>query len=171
MFALALALVAPSVSVADTTWWKAGIFAGLGGTEDADQAPGYDNNALQLNLAMVGEAGTLLVVRVGQFDFGDEALDGILEPEMRWATIGGEYRFRGRWFESGMYLALGGYQLDGFVGGLAEDQTAWGLSLGTTAEWRLSRHFSIDAELAGHWADFDEAQLFLVGLVGVSVHF
>jgi hypothetical protein len=154
-----------------TTLWRVGLAAGIGGTEDADVSPGYDASVLQLTLGMNGEAGTSLVARIGSMDFDGEQINSLVDPEMRWATLGGEYRFRGRWFESGLFLALGGYQLEGDFAGVSEDETAWGLSFGSTAEWRLSQHFSVDAELSGHWADFDQAQIFLVGLVGVSVHF
>ena len=167
----ALLLGAQPLLAESPTLWRIGVAVGLGGTEDAESSPGYDGSALQLTFAMDGDSGTSLVARVGSIDFGDKDIDSLTEPEMRWVTIGGEYDFRGRWFDSGLFLALGGYQLEGTLGGISTDETAWGLSFGSTAEWRLNQRFSIDAELAGHWADFEQAQIFLVGTVGMSVHF
>lgn len=171
--ALLLLLVVSTATAAagEDSLWRIGLSAGLGGTEDSEPSPGYDASALQLSVAMIGQAGSQLVLRIGRIDFDDEPLGGLEAPELRWATLGGEYRLRGRWFDSGLFLALGGYQLEGIDALGTRDETTWGLSFGSTAEWRLSRHVSIDAELSGHWADFDEAQFFAVGLVGLSVHF
>jgi hypothetical protein len=150
-----------------------GILGGLGGPLDAaDPDPGVDQQALQLQVGLLTEARTLVVLRVGRLEMDDDAtLGGLAGPKLEYATIAGEYRFYKEWYDSGIFLGLGGYRLQGDRAGVADDDTSIGLTLGVTGEIELTRMFSVVAELAGHWADLDGSQLFGAGQVGLAVKF
>lgn len=163
------AIAGPAVAIEPTTWTVT-LSGALGGTEDAEPAPGYGMTGFQVSFAMATDVGGRLAVRYGQLGL-DDPTGAWDQADLDWATIGGEYWFGGDWFDSGMFLALGAYRLDGLREGFVADETSWGLAVGSTAEWRLSENFSINGELSGHWADFDDAQIFILGTLGVGVHF
>jgi hypothetical protein len=153
--------------------FTASLLGGVGGSTDADPGNGLDNLALQLGFAFVTESRTQLGFRLGNFDLGSETLFGSLRnADLTYLTVSGEYRFREAYYESGVFLGLGGYQLQGTgPTGRSENETAAGLTLGFTSEFKVSRRLAIQLELAGHYADFDEAQIFVTGLAGVAFHF
>ncbi len=150
-----------------------GVFGGLGGSIDADRGDGLTNTGYQLNLGLVTESRTHLVLRVGQLALDEDEFFGSLsDAEMSYATIGGEYRAPESFFDSGIYIALGGYRLDGTtVAGRDESETSWGLAIGATGELPINRWLGVQAEISGHYIDFDEAQLFAMGHAGVVFHF
>ena len=87
-------------------------------------------------------------------------------------TIGGEYRFPESYYESGVYIGLGGYRLEGEdAGGRSREDTSIGAVIGFTGEFRVNRVMSILVELSGHYADLEEAQAFGMAHAGLSFHF
>ena len=110
---------------------------------------------------------TLWGVRLGQLDL-DTDIDAF-DAELNYLTISGEYLYTSSGFESGLYLGLGLYDLDG--GTAAINDSALGLTLGVTGKIDVSYRFSILLELSGHYADLDQTQFFLMGHVGVGYHF
>ncbi len=150
-----------------------GVFGGLGGSFDAEPGDSLTNTGYQLNLGLVTESRTHLVLRLGQLALDeDEFFGSLTDAEMTYATIGGEYRVRETFFDSGLYIALGGYRLagTGFSGG-DESDTALGLVIGATGELPINQWLGIQAEISGHYIDFDEAQYFGMGHLGVVFHF
>ena len=150
-----------------------GVLGGIGGPVDAAAPdPGIDQEVLQLQVGMLTEPRTLVVLRVGRIEMDDDAQLGELSgPSLEYATIAGEYRFFKEWYDSGIFLGLGGYRLQGDRGGRADDDTAVGVTLGVTGEIEMTQMFSVVAEVAGHWADLDANQLFAAGQVGLAVKF
>lgn len=176
VFILALASLAPATAQAQERYnFTASLAAGLAGSTDADPGDGLDNVNLQLGVNFVTEPRTRLALRLGRFDLDSEDRFGTLRnAELTYATVAGEYRFREKFYESGLFLGLGAYQLDGeslFPGG-EDDETAVGVNLGALGEFELSRRFSVLVELSGHYVDFDQdANVFAMGLVGLAYHF
>jgi hypothetical protein len=146
---------------------------GIGGSLDAEPGDSLTNTGFQLNLAMVTEPRTHVVLRLGNLALDDDELFGSLrDADLSYATIGGEYRFRQTYYTSGVYLALGGYRLEGIrPDGRDEEETAPGLALGITGEFAINRWLAFLVELSGHYVDFDEAQVFGMGHAGLAVHF
>lgn len=169
---LALAL-APAAAAQDLHTYTVTFSGGLGGSFDVEPDAGLDNDSFQLGLSMITDTRTLLVARVGRIGFDSEAgFGGLRDADVTYLTLGGEYRQRRTIYDSGLYLALGGYQLEGTaVAGGDGDETAIGLAIGSTADFPINRHLSILAELSGHYVDFDEAQLFGMLHLGLSLHF
>ena len=150
-----------------------GVFGGLGGSIDADPGDSLTNTGFQVNLGLVTESRTHLVLRGGRLALDEDEFFGSLsDAEMTYATIGGEYRTPETFFDSGIYIALGGYRLEG-TDFFAEDQsdTALGLAIGATGELPINHWLGIQAEISGHYVDFDEAQVFGMAHAGVAVHF
>jgi hypothetical protein len=171
---VAAALAAPGAAGAQETYtFTVGAFGGLGGSLDADPGDELDNTGFQLDLGMVIQPANHLVLRLGSLDLDSaERFEDLTAAELTYATIGGEYRYRHTFYDSGIYLALGGYRLEGDdAAGRAEDETAIGLALGVTGEFPITRWLGFQIELSGHYADFDRANLFAMGHAGVVVHF
>jgi len=145
----------------------------IGGSVDADPGDDLSNTGYQLNLAVVTDSRTHAVVRLGQLGLdGDEFFGSLRDAELSYVTLGGEYRFDEDWYDSGAYLALGGYRLEGtaFDGEDSED-TSIGLAVGVTGEFKVNNWLGVLLELSGHYIDFDEAQFFAMGHGGFIVHF
>ncbi|MEM9292508.1 MAG: hypothetical protein AAGD01_12570 [Acidobacteriota bacterium] len=149
------------------------ILGGIGGSFDADPDPGIDQTSFQLVYSLVRDTRTRFGVRVGSIDFGnDELLGPYAGAELTYVTAGGEYRQRSPYWDSGLYVALGGYRLEGTnVAGGDDEDTALGLALGSTAEFPINRRFSILAELSGHIVDLEETQFFGMLHVGLTFNF
>lgn len=147
------------------------LLGGAGGTSDATPSSGYGNPSYQANFLLATEARTHVALRVGQLDF-DDAAGGLFEPSLQYVTIGGEYRLQQSFYESGIYIALGGYRLNGeLANGQSGDETTFGLAIGATGEFKINRRLGVVLELSGHYADLERLQFFAMGHAGLSVRF
>ncbi|HVS66568.1 MAG TPA: hypothetical protein VMT85_24050 [Thermoanaerobaculia bacterium] len=150
------------------------VFAtgGLGGPLDAEAPdPGVGNSSFQLGFSWVTQPQARVGIRLGSVDLGD-AVEQLVDPSLDWVTIGGEYLYSETYFESGLYLGLGYYRLDGALDGVSQDDSAVGVVLGATGDFPINQRFSIIGELSVHWADLDQAgQLFGFAHVGVAFSF
>jgi hypothetical protein len=171
--ALALLALAPTLEAQERYSFTASALGGIGGSVDADTGDGVDNPSFQLGFSVVTEPRTLIGVRLGRIGFDSaQPLDGLLDAELTYLTVGGEYRLDAGYYQSGLFVGLGAYRLDGrdLAGGDGE-QTSVGLTVGTTGEFEITRRVGVLLELAGHYADLDRTQTFVQALGGVSVHF
>ena len=166
-------LVAAPASAVEPYLFTFGALGGLGGPLDAGEPdPGLSNRALQLQIGLVTEDHTLLQLRLGRLELADEdRLGGFTAPELTYATLAGEYRFSRRWYESGIFLGLGGYRVRGDRGFETDDETALGATLGVTADVELNRWLSLVGELTGHYALLDEETMFATAMGGLAVRF
>jgi len=154
--------------------YSVGLLGGIGGSVDADPGDSLGNTGYQLNLNMVTEPRTLLGLRAGQMALDDDGLFGSLtEAELSYVTVSGEYRFRQSFYDSGFYLGLGGYRLEGtaFSGGDGE-QTSVGAVVGATGDFPINNWLGVMVEFSGHYVvDFDDAQFFVMGHGGLAIRF
>jgi hypothetical protein len=166
-------LLAPAFAGAQELYtYTVGALGGFGGSPDVDSGDGFDNTGLQLNLGMVTERNTLVGVRLGRLQLdSDESFGSFQDAELSYVTVGGEYRFQQTYYDSGVYIALGGYRLDGTRGGEDDQETSAGLSIGLTGEFKVNRWLGVLVELSGHYVDFDEEQLFGMAHGGLTFHF
>lgn len=168
LVALALGLV-PSTSLAQSRYaFTVGLMGGLGGSTDAEPDTDLNNFGLQALFAMDLDIHTMFSVRAGQLDLETDAGE-LYDTELAYVTLSGEYRMTAGFYESGLFLGLGYYDLNGAP--LVPGDSALGLTLGTTGDFRLTDRFSLLVEIAGHYADLDHAQFFLHGHAGVAFHF
>jgi hypothetical protein len=170
---LAALLLLPGAARAQELYtFTAGLLGGIGGSLDADPGDDLGNTGFQLNLTMVTEPRTHVGFRLGQLSLdGEEQFGSLSEAELSYVTVAGEYRFPQGYYESGLYIGLGGYRLEGSRGSQEEQDTAIGLNLGVTGEFRVTQWLGVLIELSGHYADLDEAQFFAMGHGGIAIHF
>ncbi|HXO22621.1 MAG TPA: hypothetical protein VOA87_22085 [Thermoanaerobaculia bacterium] len=173
LFALLAALALPGAAAAQEPYtFTAGILGGAGGSADSGFRD-FSNTGFQLDLAMITETSTQVGFRFGRLNLDHGGSFGTLTgANLEYVTVGGEYRFQESYYESGLFLALGGYRLSGTPpAGGSVSHTSVGLSLGVTGEFRIQRHLGVIVEFSGHYADLKEAKLFAMGHAGLAVHF
>ena len=156
----------PAASSAQQGAFAVGLTAGFGGASSADPSTDYGNLGFQGFFSMEVQSSTLFVVRLGRQSL--ESRDSTVDGDLTYLTLAGEYLLSAGTHKSGLFLGLGGYD---FSARGAEDDTALGLTLGTTGDFRLTDQLSIRVELSGHYADLDYAQFFFMGQAGVAYHF
>jgi hypothetical protein len=153
--------------------YTVGVLGGIGGSLDASPGNNLTNSNFQLNLGIVTEPSTHVVLRTGRLSLDKDQFFGSLSrADLEYVTIGGEYRYHEPFYESGVYVALGGYRLEGTsAAGHGDSQASWGLSVGFTGELPIRRWLGIQAELSGHYVDLKDAQFFAMAQAGVVFHF
>jgi len=174
--ALLLAVLAlPAAARAqDHYTFSAALLGGVGGSPDVNGA-NYGNGGYQVNLGLVSEPRTILGLRIGRLSLDRPDPFGSLgNADLAYATLGGEYRYRESFYDSGVYLALGAYRLRGReADGASRSQTTIGAALGATGEFTITRLLGVLVELSGHYANFrsSDARIFAMGHAGVVFHF
>ena len=169
----AMLLLPGAASAQELYNYTVGALGGIGGSLDAEPGDDLGNTGFQLNLTMITDPRTHVGFRIGKLGLdNDEFFGSLRDAELTYATIAGEYRFRQSYYESGFYLGLGGYRLEGIA---ADDEdtrdTSFGVAIGVTGEFKINRWCGVLIELSGHWADFEEAQVFGMAHGGLAVHF
>lgn len=166
-------ILAGPAAVAQSYSYTASLLGGVGGSFDADPDPGFGNPGFQLGFSWLTERKTHVGVRLGRLDFGSDRLESLVDSDLTYLSLAGEYRFTESYYESGVYLGLGLYSVDGtpVTVGASDGDSGLGLVLGVTGEFPINRRFAILVDVAGHFADIDGAQTFATGLVGVGYHF
>lgn len=148
------------------------VLGTLGGSPDADPGSSLTNTGYQLNLLLVTEPRTLVGLRAGQLSLDKDGLfNDLRDAKLSYATLGGEYRARQVSFESGVFLGIGGYRLEGTAPTRSFSNSSWGLSAGVSSEFYVTRRVGILLELSGHYTDLKDIQFFVMGHGGVAVHF
>lgn len=169
-----MTLVCFNSEAQDSYTFTLGALAGVGGSVDADPGDDLSNPSFQLMASLLTETKTHLVGRVGHIGLdASDSFGTLSDAGLDYLTIGGEYRYDHHFYESGIYLGLGAYRLDGnaLATGEATSDTSFGVVLGLTGEFELTRRLGFSIDLAGHWANLDEAQIFVVAQAGIVVHF
>ena len=175
ILALVLALAAaPRASAGGLYIYTASALLGAGGSVDADPGDGFGNTGYQLGFSYTTEPRTRIGVRAGQMGLGDGGdFANLHDADLTYATISGEYLFAEPYYDSWVFLGLGYYRLGGndrFLGGDHEQGTIGG-TLGISGEFQVWRQIDFVVELSGHYADFDQTQIFGMAHAGVSFHF
>lgn len=164
----------PRAAAAELYTYTFSAMAGLGGSVDAEPGDDLANGTLQLGFSYITEPRTRVGVRVGNLGLADgDQYNRLVDAELTYATVAGEYKFSEPYYDSWMWLGLGAYRLEGdpLLPGADDSSTALGGVIGVTGEFRFNRHWDFIVELSGHWADFEDSQVFGLGLAGVSFHF
>ena len=149
------------------------VLGGIGGTSDATPSSGYSNPSYQANFLLATEARTHLAMRVGQLDLKDfGGTGGYVDPSLQYVTIGGEYHLQQSFYESGIYIALGGYRLNGtLANGKSDNESTFGVAVGATGEFKINRRLGVVLEFSGHYADLERLQFFAMAHAGLAVRF
>lgn len=169
--ALLLAPASPARAIEDYNF-TVGLLAGVGSALDADDND-TDNSSFQLDFGFVTDIRTHVVARLGRIDFGSDRLDSLTNADLTYLTVAGEYRFSEGYFESGLFLGLGVYELSGdrLDGSGDDSETSLGVTAGVTGEFEITRRLSFVLELAGHLVDLETSDAFATGHAGLAFHF
>lgn len=168
---IALSL-SPTPARGQSYTFLAGLLVGAGGALD-EGGVSSDHSSLALNFSMVTEPRTLVGIRYGELDFGsNEVIGNLTNASLSYLNVAGEYRFPEGYFESGIYLGLGAYRIEGNPLGTGDsDDSTLGLVLGFTGEFQMTRSFSVLVDLALHYADLRAASTFVTAQAGVGYRF
>lgn len=167
-------LLAPAATAVEPYLFTVSGLVGIGGSHDAEPGDGFGNTAYQLGFSYITETRTRVAVRLGDMELGDGGdFAALNDAGLRYVNVAGEYRFPENYYETWISFGLGAYQLDGDprFAGADDEETAIGVSIGLTGEFRLVRNLDLVVEFSGHYVDFDDAQLFGGALAGVAWHF
>ena len=170
---MALSALSSAARAQDNYTMAVTLLGGVGGSGDADPGSGFGNTAYQLGFTLATEPQTAVGFRLGRLDLKDEERFGELAAaQVDYAQVGGEYRFHEGYYESGIYLGLGGYRLRGDrTDGSSSSETALGGELALLGDFSLTRRLAIRVEIAGHYVLFDDAHLFATAQAGLAVRF
>jgi len=149
-------------------------FGGLGGSVDADPGDSLNNGGFQLGASYVTEAQTRIAVRAGRVGLADgDRFGNLVDADLDYLTLAGEYRFKERYYDSWAYIGLGGYRVEGtrLFGTGEGDESSLGLAIGLAGEFNLTRSLDVVVEVSGHYADLTEANVFAMGHAGLAFHF
>ncbi len=171
LLTLAAVLVPAGADAQEDQPLEASVLFGVGGSFDQDQS-GLGNSSFQIGLSLGVAERTKVGVRFGEIGYSKgDSISVVSNPTLNYITVGGEYTFSERYYESGIYLGLGGYKLEGTLGGQPFDDTTLGVALGVTGEFEITRRLGFVAEAAGHLADFGAARYFITFHGGLAYHF
>ncbi len=172
-------LLAPRPAVAEDFTYTILLEGGVGGpvNEEPGDSTGFETG-FQLGFSVVAADGVHVGGRVGRIEYepGD-VLGPFIEPTLDYFTVGGDYRFSDRFYQSGVFLGLGYYRLEGDVltdisGTTTElDETGVGLAVGVTGEFELAPKVGFQIEIIGHITDLDANDLFATAHAGFAFHF
>ncbi|MEM6794256.1 MAG: hypothetical protein AAF725_09755 [Acidobacteriota bacterium] len=153
-----------------------GLTVGVGGSPDGDEFSGL---GFQLSASWEWRLNTLAQLRVGGLDLDlDRDNGGTLQPaEMTFISLATEYRHNADFYDAGVIIGVGFYRLEsdsafgssGFLAG--EDESSIGLHAGVSGHFDLTDTWSVPVEILVHYADFDQAQLFITAQAGIAYSF
>ena len=185
LIALALSCLAGSSSAQTPSRYTAGVTFGFGSpTGSGPSGSTIDDVYLvndsfefgyQLMFGMEVRRGTLFAVRFGQVDVeiaSPAALSvfgGPIGSDLSYLTLTGEYRMPAGSYQSGFFMGLGYYSVDGK--NVFDDDDGLGLTLGVDGDIRINDRWSILVEFSGHYADLEYAQFFIMAHAGLAFHF
>lgn len=167
----------PATSDAESLYdFRFGLLGGLGGAFDAEPDPGFSNLGLEAYFSMETEERTRFAVRLGELDLDTDSSGFLPDTTLRYVTLSGEYASTASFYESLLFLGLGFYDAQdtlSLTNGqlLLRDDSALGLTLGTSGEFRLTDRLNLIVQFSGHYADLDFAQFFLMAHAGIGYHF
>ena len=147
--------------------------SGLGGVGGSLDDGGLGNESFGLGLSLLREDRVHIGLRLVKVDFDSQEQIGSLgDVSLQYLTAGGEYRFLESFYESGLFLGLGVYELEGLNSdGLRQSETSVGLVLGVTGEFEINRRLGFLLEFMGHVTNLDNSNLFATGHAGIAAHF
>lgn len=162
-------LTLPGASQAQDRGFMVGAFVNYGGATDADPDTSLDDTGFQLLVSYERDIDNRFSVRLGQMSFDADEGGGLFDADLTYVALSGEYMISAGHYESGLFMGLGVYSIDGDV--LVSDEDAFGLHLGASGDFRLTNRFSLLADISVHYADLDFARFFAMVNVGVGFKF
>lgn len=160
------AIASSQAAASDLHSFTASLLGGVGGSIDKDAA-GFSNLSWQLGFGVQREVHTQFGMRLGRIDMSSTTVSNPLSNSaLNYLLLGGEYRTQEGLYESGLFIGLGAYKLNG-----STSETSIGAALGVTGDFELTRKWTVLVELTGHVTQLEAAKIFATGLAGLALHF
>ena len=166
-----LVLALPAAASAEDSVYSINLWAGVGGSFDQSDA-GHSNSSFQLGFSVQPEEQVLVGLRVGELDLSGGLIGDSLDTSLDYVTVVGEYRFTETFYESGLYIGLGLYSLDGVhMLGDSFSEESVGLVLGISGEFVLTGRIGFLLEVSAHATKLDAVDTLIMGHAGLAIHF
>ena len=172
---LAAVALAPAPARAQDYTWTLSVLGGLGGplSDGGGTDTGY-----QVGFGLQFEPGANVWAHAGQLDFDTGGNVGDLTAgTIRYVNLGGEYLFNEGYYDSGIFLGLGLYDLAARrilapdVLAPRSSDSVLGIVLGATGEFKITPSFVVLAEISGHVLDSPDIRVLGTGFAGFGFHF
>jgi hypothetical protein len=174
LLAAAGALV-PTAGTAQDYTWTLSLMGGVGGSLSEG---GSSEAAYQMGFGLQFEPHANVWLKAGELDFETGSGVGQLQRgSITYVNLGGEYQFSESYYESGLYLGLGAYDLEArrvVAEGVLlppESDTIIGLVIGATGEFKITPSFVVLAEISGHVLDSSDLRVLGTAHFGFAFHF
>ncbi len=175
LLAAALFLSPAAVRAQDYTWTLS-VMGGLGGA--LNSGGGGAETGYQVGFGLQFEPGANVWAHVGQLDFETGTGVGQLtDGTITYFNLGGEYLFAEGYYDSGIFLGLGLYDLEArrvLAPGVlapASSDSVLGIVLGATGEFKITPSFVVLVEISGHVLDSADLRVLGTGFAGFGFHF
>lgn len=148
-----------------------GVTIGSGESLDDGVDFEFGDTVVQLYYETDFGGGTSFRFQYGTFDVEpdpDDTGNTLPDSKMQYVNLITQYEFDEIYGQSAIFGGLGLYQNE--IDGL-DDQKDWGVVLGVNGAFPVSRNFALTAEIAYHWADFDENLSVIIVSGGFKVRF
>lgn len=169
LLAALLALALPICAQAQSS--AIGVNIGTGESLDDGLDFNFGDTLFEVYYETTFGVGTSFRFQYGTFDteFETEAETPVfLDASVEYINLIGQYEFDEVYGQSALFGGLGLYRNE--IDGL-EDEKDWGVVLGVNGSFPVTRSLALTAELAYHWADFDQQMSVLIASVGLKVKF
>jgi hypothetical protein len=170
LFAALLALMLPVCAHAQSS--AIGVSVGSGESLDDGLDFSFGDTVVEIYYETTFGQGTSFRFQYGTFDtqaeVGEDPDLELLDASVEYINLIGQYEFDEVYGQSAIFGGLGLYrnEIDGF-----DDEKDWGLVLGVNGTFPVSRRFALTAEIAYHWANFDQNLSILVVSGGAKLRF
>jgi hypothetical protein len=165
----------PAPAMGQDYTWTLSLMGGLGG---ALRGGGGSGAGYQAGFGLQFEPQANVWVKVGQMDFDTGSdIGDLADGTASYVTVGGEYQFAESYYDSGIFIGLGAYDLEsrrrlapGILGPV-ESETSMGLVLGATGEFKITPSFVFLVEFSGHVLDSGDLRVLGTAHAGFGLHF
>lgn len=139
-------------------------FGNDGGSES------FDNLNYELNYRFLVERDTLVGIRAGQMNF-DNGVGARSQGDISYVTVAGEYLINEGYYESGLFLGLGFYGINGDPATAQDSANAVGLTAGVTGDFKVAPAAAVLVQLVVHWTGLSDVDFIASLSAGMSFHF
>jgi len=175
VFVTVIGVIAGAPAAAQDYTWTLSFQGGLGGSL---RDGGGSEVGFQGGIGLQFEPQANVWAHVGQLDFdtGSDVGD-LIDGTITYVTVGGEYQFAEGYYDSGIFMGLGIYDLEASRK-LAEDVIAAptsdsviGIVVGATGEFKFTPSVVLLAEVSGHILDSSDTRVLGTIHIGLGFHF
>jgi len=143
-----------------------GFHLGLSQSNDDGIDFDFEGDLQEIFYALETDSSTAVKLKAGRMDSDQSPLPAT-DGQVEYLALVGEYRFYEVFGSSALFAGPAAYrQKYGDV-----NETDFGLTGGVSALFPVTRRFGVIAEIAYHWANFEETRSFVTAAAGLRLAF